>query len=149
MLVPILMESPANEASAQKIAKILGEFGVSTEMYVASSYKVPELVLDIISEFNQSNEEVVYITLVEGNNSLSGMVAANSIHPVIACPVFKDKADYLVNIHSTTMNEADIPSMCVMTPQNSAHAALRILSLSNSGLKKRITQHIQGIKEEF
>lgn len=149
MLVPILMESPTDEAYAQKIAKVLEEFGVKIEMYVASSYKVPELVLDIVNEFNQSNDNIVYITLARGSNGLSGMVSANAIHPVIACPIFKDKSDYLANIHSTTQYAKDVPSMCVITPENAAHAAIRILALTDKGLRKRVTQHIQEVKEGF
>jgi hypothetical protein len=28
-------------------------------------------------------------------------ISANSVHPVIACPPFKDKMDFMVNINST------------------------------------------------
>jgi len=149
MIVPILMGSKADEDHARIIAKIIEGFGIKTEVYVASAHKVPELVLGIVDDFNKSKEEVVYITIAGRSNGLSGVVAANSIHPVIACPPFKDRADYLVNIHSTTMMPSDTPSMTVVDPKNAAMAAIRILGLTNSKLQKRIAEHINEVKESF
>jgi len=149
MLVPIIMGSKSDEEHARKIAGILDQYGVKTEMYVASAHKVPEIVLDIVNDFNKSSEEIVYITIAGRSNGLSGVVAANSVHPVIACPPFKDRADYLTNIHSTLMMPSDTPCMAVIDPQNAAMAALRILALTDKKLKKRIADHINEVKESF
>ena len=149
MLVPILMGSKSDEPHARKIAETLTKFDVPVEIYVASAHKVPELVLNIIEDFNKSSDNICYITIAGRSNGLSGVTAANSIHPVIACPPFKDKSDYLVNIHSSTMMPSDTPSMTVVDPQNAAMAAMRILALSDKKLRKEITQHIKAIKEAF
>lgn len=149
MLVPILMGSKSDEEHARKIAGHLNKFGVKAELYVASAHKVPELVLDIVNDFNKSSEEICYITIAGRSNGLSGVVAANSIHPVIACPPFSDKADYLANIHSSTMMPSDTPAMVVVDPQNAAMAALRILALTDKKLRKQIAEHINKIKESF
>ena len=105
------MGSKVDEDHARKIADHLAEFGVKAELYVASAHKVPELVVDIVNDFNKSDDDIVYITIAGRSNGLSGVVAACSIHPVIACPPFKDKADYLANIHSSIMYPSDTPSM--------------------------------------
>jgi len=149
MLVPILLGSKVDQEHAEKIAKILNDFDIKTEIYVASAHKVPELVVDIVNDFNQSDEDIVYVTIAGRSNGLSGVVAACAVHPVIACPPFKDKADYLVNIHSTTMYPSNTPSMCVVDPQNAAHAVIRILALRNDKLRKRVEQHIREVKEAF
>lgn len=149
MLVPILMGSKKDEDHARKIAEHLDRFGVKAELYVASAHKVPELVLDIVTDFNKSSDDIVYITIAGRSNGLSGVVAANAVHPVIACPPFSDKADYLANIHSTTMMPSDTPSMTVVDPQNAAMAALRILAMTNKKLRKEVAEHISKIKESF
>lgn len=149
MLVPILMGSPVDKAHAEKIANILEDFGIKTEMYVASAHKVPEMVVDIVEDFNKSGEEIVYVTIAGRSNGLSGVVAAISIHPVVACPPFKDKADYLVNVHSSTMYPSNTPSMLVVDPQNAAHAVIRILALNNDGLRKKVAKHIAEVKDAF
>ena len=143
------MGSKADEEHARKIAGYLDQFGVKTEMYVASAHKVPEIVLDIVNDFNKSDDEIVYITIAGRSNGLSGVVAANSVHPVIACPPFKDRADYLANIHSTVMMPSDTPSLTVIDPQNAAMAAIRILALTDKKLKKKVAEHINEMKESF
>ena len=149
MLVPILMGSKIDEAHARKIAEYLEEFDVKTELYIASAHKVPELVLDIVNDFNKSGEDLVYITIAGRSNGLSGVVAANAIHPVIACPPFKDKSDYLANIHSTLLYPSDTPSMAVIDPQNAAMAAIRILALTSDSLRKKVAKRIVSVKDSF
>ncbi len=143
------MGSKADEEHARKIAAYLEPYGVKSEMYVASAHKVPEIVLDIVNDFNKSDDAICYITIAGRSNGLSGVVAANSVHPVIACPPFKDRADYLANIHSTLMMPTDTPNMAVVDPQNAAMAALRILALTDKKLRKKIAEHINEIKESF
>ena len=118
MLVPILMGSKSDESHARKIAEVLADYGVKTELYVCSAHKVPELVLEIVNDFNKTNDDICYVTIAGRSNGLSGVVAANSVHPVIACPPFKDKADYLANIHSSVQMPSDTPAMTVIDPQN-------------------------------
>lgn len=149
MLVPIIMGSKTDEEHARKIAGILEQYGVKAELYVASAHKVPELVLDIVTDFNKTNDDICYITIAGRSNGLSGVVAANSVHPVIACPPFSDKADYLTNIHSSIQMPSDTPAMTVIDPQNAAMATLRILALTDKKLKKKIAEHINEIKESF
>lgn len=149
MLVPILMGSKVDEAHARKIAEYLEEFDVKTELYVASAHKVPELVLDIVNDFNKSGDDICYITIAGRSNGLSGVVAANAIHPVIACPPFKDKDDYMANVNSSTLYPSDTPSMLVVDPQNAAQAAIRILALTNDKLRKKVARHINDIKEAY
>ena len=136
MLVPILMGSKSDEPHARKIAEHLSKFGIKAEPYVASAHKVPELVLDIVNDFNKSSDEIVYITIAGRSNGLSGVTAANSVHPVIACPPFSDKADYLANIHSSTIMPSDTPAMTVIDPQNAAMAAIRILALTDKANRR-------------
>jgi 5-(carboxyamino)imidazole ribonucleotide mutase len=143
------MGSKSDEAHARKIAEHLDRFGVKSELYVCSAHKVPELVLDIVNDFNKTNDDICYITIAGRSNGLSGVVAANSVHPVIACPPFSDKADYLANIHSSVQMPSDTPAMTVIDPQNAAMAAIRILALTDKGLRKQIAQHINEVKEAF
>ena len=149
MLVPIIMGSKVDETHARKIAGYLKEFDIKTELYVASAHKVPELVLDIVNDFNKSGDDIVYITIAGRSNGLSGVVAANAIHPVIACPPFKDKSDYLANVNSSTLYPSDTPSMFVADPQNAAHAAIRILALTNDKLRKKVAKYIADMKDSF
>ena len=126
MFIPIIMGSESDRSFAEKIAKKLDELEVPYNINVASAHKDPLKVLDIIKQY-EDDEKICFITIAGRSNALSGFVAANSKSPTIACPPFSDKADYLVNIHSSLQMPSNAPAMTVIDPGNAALAATRIL----------------------
>jgi len=125
----IIMGSESDQEFVQKITKTLDELKVSYQTHVASAHKNPKEVLKIIEENNSATEKICYITVAGRSNALSGFVAAQAKQPVIACPPFKDKQDYLINIHSTLQMPSKVPVLTVLDPGNAALAAKRILDL--------------------
>ena len=69
---------------------------------------------------------MVWVTVAGRSNALSGVVAANSKYPVIACPPFKDKDDMMVNINSTLQMPSKVPVMTILEPGNVALAIEKI-----------------------
>lgn len=149
MLVPILLGSAIDKEFAEKITTKLDMWGIPSKVMVASAHKVPERVFKIVSDYNKSDEDIVYVTIAGRSNGLSGVTAANSIHPVIACPPFKDKDDMWVNIHSTLQMPSDTPAITVLDPQNVVMAIVRIFALNNKDLKKKLEEHIKNLKSQF
>jgi len=96
---------------------------------VASAHKNTQLVLDTIKQYDACLEKVIYVTVAGRSNALSGVVAANSTRPVIACPPFVDKMDMLVNINSTLQCPSAVPVLTVLEPMNVALAIERIFIL--------------------
>ena len=127
-LVMIIMGSESDRKHADKIIEGLDLNKAGVRTLVASAHKVPELVLRTVSQLNESSEPVCYITIAGRSNALSGVVAGQSVHPVIACPPFSDKSDYLVNIHSSLQMPSLVPVMTVIDPGNAALAAMRVVS---------------------
>ena len=125
MKTVIIMGSTSDEPHAKKITDKLDEFNLPWEQHAASAHKEPLKVLEIL-EAHQSEKDLVYITIAGRSNALSGFVAANSEHPTLACPPFSDKADMLVNIHSTLQMPSNTPVMTVIDPGNCALAVKRI-----------------------
>lgn len=148
MKVKFLLGSKSDKDFTEKIVSHLNEWGVESEVIVASAHKVPEMVFDIVSKDNEEMN-LVYITVAGRSNGLSGVTAANSVHPVIACPPFKDKDDMMVNINSTLMMPSDTPVMTVVDPANAAMAAIRILAMNNDELKAKLKERISEIKKSF
>lgn len=149
MLVQFLLGSESDKPHAEKMTKILDEWNVQHDVKVASAHKVPERVLDIVTNLNASTEPVVYITIAGRSNGLSGVTAANSIHPVIACPPFSGKDDVMLNVGSSLMMPSDTPSVTVVDPQNAAMAAIRMLALTDKDLEEKVKDHIKTIKSKF
>lgn len=149
MKISIILASSSDQPYAEKILEVLKEFDLESEITVASAHKVPEKVVKKIEELNASKEPVVIITCVGLSNGLSGVVAASSVHPVIACPVFHDEGDYLINIHSTLQMPSEVPVMTVLNPKNAAIAAIKILALKDEGLRKKVERRIQSVKKRY
>ena len=122
------MGSTSDEPHAKKITDKLDEYGIIWEQYAASAHKEPVKVLDILSA-NKKNKDIVYITIAGRSNALSGFVAANSEFPTLGCPPFSDKADMLVNIHSTLQMPSNTPVLTVIDPGNCALAVKRIFGV--------------------
>jgi phosphoribosylaminoimidazole carboxylase PurE protein len=110
----IIMGSTSDEPHAKKITDKLDEYGIAWEQHAASAHKQPLKVLNI---------------LTANKNALSGFVAANCEFPTLGCPPFTDKADMLVNVHSTLQMPSNTPVLTILDPGNCALAVKRIFSV--------------------
>ena len=110
MKAVLIMGSTFDEPHAKKITDKLDDYGISWEQHAASAHKQPLKVLEILKN-NETEKDIVYITIAGRSNALSGFVAANSEFPTIGCPPFSDKADMLVNIHSTLQMPSNTPAV--------------------------------------
>ncbi|MAR96670.1 MAG: 5-(carboxyamino)imidazole ribonucleotide mutase [Candidatus Marinimicrobia bacterium] len=128
MKAVLIMGSTFDEPHAKKITDKLDDYGISWEQHAASAHKQPLKVLEILKN-NESEKDLVYITIAGRSNALSGFVAANSEFPTIGCPPFSDKADMLVNIHSTLQMPSNTPVLTVIDPGNCALAVKRIFGV--------------------
>ena len=128
MKVVIIMGSTSDEPHAKKITDKLDEYNINWEQHAASAHKQPLKVLEILTA-NKDEKDIVYITIAGRSNALSGFVAANSEFPTLGCPPFSDKADMLVNIHSTLQMPSNTPVLTVIDPGNCALAVKRIFGV--------------------
>ena len=128
MKAVIIMGSTSDEPHAKKITDKLDEYGITWEQHAASAHKQPLKVLAILTA-NKNEKDIVYITIAGRSNALSGFVAANSEFPTLGCPPFSDKADMLVNVHSTLQMPSNTPVLTVLDPGNCALAVKRILGV--------------------
>ncbi|MCS5647125.1 MAG: AIR carboxylase family protein [Candidatus Marinimicrobia bacterium] len=128
MKAVLIMGSTSDEPHAKKITDKLDDYRIAWEQHVASAHKQPLKVLEIL-ETNKDGEDIVYVTIAGRSNALSGFVAANSEFPTLGCPPFSDKADMLVNIHSTLQMPSNTPVLTVIDPGNCALAVKRIFGV--------------------
>ena len=128
MKTVIIMGSTSVEPHAKKITDKLDEYNIDWEQHAASAHKQPLKVLEILKA-NEDSKDIIYITIAGRSNALSGFVAANSNFPTLGCPPFSDKADMLVNIHSTLQMPSSTPVLTVVDPGNCALAVKRIFGV--------------------
>ncbi len=145
----LIMGSASDKDHAAKITSKLDEYGVAHEQHVASAHKVPEKVLAVLQANESSDEAICYITIAGRSNALSGFVSANTAYPVIACPPFGTKEDFIININSTLVMPSSTPALTVIDAGNAALAAARILGLSDADLLAKNRKYIEDVKASF
>ena len=128
-LIIIISGSIKDEKHVNNIKKYINELNIPYISEIASAHKNTYKVMNLIKRYNADDKKIIWITVAGRSNALSGVIAANSIFPVIACPPFSDKIDMTVNLHSTLQCPSDVPVMTVLEPSNVALCVKRIFSL--------------------
>ena len=129
--VVILAGSKKDWNHVDKIIKALLEKDKDIEVinHAISAHKQTEQVLETIKYYQEKYSRLVWVTVAGRSNALSGVVAANSSKPVIACPPFKNHTDMMVNLHSSLQCPSNVPVMTILEPGNVALAVRRIFNL--------------------
>ncbi len=145
--VVLLLGSERDLEFASTIARALDEYGVDHELRVASAHRAPRRLLEILEEYEESGEALVYITVAGLSDALSGLVAGSTRYPVIACPPDAEDRGW-PKAFSSAMTPRGVAVSLVLQPENAALAAAKILALSNPSLLKRIQGGIEARKRE-
>ena len=128
-LVVIISGSIKDEKHVNNIKTYITELNIPYISEIASAHKNTYKVMNLINKYNFEEKKIIWITVAGRSNALSGVIAANSIFPVIACPPFSDKIDMTVNLHSTLQCPSKVPVMVVLEPSNVALCVKRMFSL--------------------
>ena len=144
--VVILMGSKSDADLAKLIGDTLGTFGVKYEFRIASAHKTPGKLMEILKEYEKSDERLVYITVAGRSNALSGTVDANTTYPVIACPPYSDKFAGS-DLYSSLRNPSGVASAVVLEPESAALMAIKILAMGDDELSMRYLVHQQGLRD--
>lgn len=141
------MGSKSDADFAATIADSLRHFDIKCEFRIASAHRTPRELLKILEEYEKFEDKIVYITVAGLSDALSGLVAGFTKYPVIACP--PDSKKYRWNkVFSSTMTPRGVSVLFVAEPENAALAVVKILAISDSSLRKKITRYQQRKREE-
>jgi 5-(carboxyamino)imidazole ribonucleotide mutase len=131
--VVIIMGSKADLEWACQIENVLKSFEIETILRIASAHKVPLKCYNLIKEYEKEN--VVFITIAGMSNALSGFTDAQTHCPVIACPPYSDKFAG-ADLYSSIRMPSGVAPLTILSTENAALAAAKILGLSNPAIKK-------------
>lgn len=148
MKTVFVLGSDADKEFTAKMVDGLKAWGIESEVIVASAHKVPRKVADLVDNYNKI-DDVVFVGVAGRSNALSGVLAANSLHPVFACPPFKDQDDMMVNINSSLMMPSETPVMTVIDPTNLVLAVVKIFALKDADLKAKVVARIEEVRGKF
>ena len=141
--VLILMGSDSDAPTMQPAVDVLKEFGISSEMTVASAHRSPARVMKLVSEA-PSRGVKLFIVGAGAAAHLGGVVAAHTTLPVIGVPIDSSALKGLDALLSTVQMPGGVPVAAFGAgaggPVNAAWMAARILALSDAKIAERLVR---------
>ena len=150
--VAIMMGSQSDHPTMQAAADILKEFGVGYEMRVLSAHRTPQETAAYAKSLKGRGVKIV-IAGAGGSAALAGVVAAHTTLPVIGIPIETAAFNGLVSLLSTVQMPPGVPvaTVAVGKPgaKNAGILALRILSLSDEKIGKKLEQYREQQRDKI
>ncbi|MEV0617138.1 5-(carboxyamino)imidazole ribonucleotide mutase [Nonomuraea sp. NPDC050404] len=136
---------PVMKAAAEAVA----EFGVPFEADVVSAHRMPDEMIDYGRQAASRGLQVI-IAGAGGAAHLPGMLASVTPLPVIGVPVPLKYLDGMDSLLSIVQMPAGVPvaTMAVGGARNAGLLAVRILAVSDAGLRGRMEEFQVRLKEQ-
>jgi 5-(carboxyamino)imidazole ribonucleotide mutase len=151
-LVGIVMGSDSDWPKIKAVAWALDEFNVSYEVHVMSAHRTPDVVHQYATTAAGRGLKVI-VAAAGGAAHLAGVIAANTILPVIGIPVPTELSGGLDSLLSIVQMPGDVPVATVGVgsggPRNAGLLAVQILALSNVTLQGKLAAFKQKLAEKI
>jgi phosphoribosylaminoimidazole carboxylase PurE protein len=135
------MGSESDRPTLEEAARVLDEYGVSSEVVVRSAHRTPEATARWAKGARRRGIRVI-IAGAGGAAHLAGAVAAYSRLPVLGVPLASSPLGGFDALLATVQMPPGVPvgtlGVGVWGARNAAHLALRILALGDPELARRI-----------
>lgn len=140
-LVGIIMGSDSDWEIMKEATEVLLRFGVTHEVEVVSAHRTPKKMVEYADSAYKRGLKII-IAGAGGAAHLPGMVASLTTLPVIGVPVSTKNLKGLDSLLSIVQMPRGIPvaTMAIDNSTNAALLAVRILSISNDSLSKKLEQ---------
>ncbi|HYT69271.1 MAG TPA: 5-(carboxyamino)imidazole ribonucleotide mutase [Vicinamibacterales bacterium] len=149
--VLVLMGSDSDAPVMQAAVDTLKEFGISSEMTVASAHRSPARVMRLVSEAPARGVKV-FIVGAGAAAHLGGVVAAHTILPVIGVPIDSSALKGLDALLSTVQMPPGVPVATVSIGKpgatNAAVLAAQILAVGDSAMAKKLDTYKSQLAEK-
>src|SRR5688572_13922280 len=149
--VLILMGSDSDAPVMQAAVETLREFGISSEMTVASAHRSPARVMRLVAEAPARGVKV-FIVGAGAAAHLGGVVAAHTILPVIGVPIDSSALKGMDALLSTVQMPPGVPVATVSIGKpgatNAAVLAAQILAVGDKAMAEKLDQYKQKLAEK-
>lgn len=148
-MVSIIMGSTSDLPVMEKAAAFLNEMKVPFEMNALSAHRTPEAV-ESFAKGAQTRGLKVIIAAAGMAAHLPGVIAANTVLPVIGVPV-KSTLEGMDALLAIVQMPPGIPvaTVGIDAAQNAAILAVEMLSLSDGELADRFFVYKEGLKKKI
>ncbi len=146
MTVAIIMGSDSDWGVMKAAVDTLKNFGVETELTVASAHRTPDKVHDFV----KNSSAQIFIAAAGMAAHLAGVVASLTIKPVIGVPINSEPFKGLDALLSTVQMPGGVPvaTMAVNGAKNAALFAVEILALQDDTLAEKLSAYRNRLATE-
>lgn len=144
--VIIVMGSDSDLSVMKNAAELLEEFGVSFEMRILSAHRTPDAALCLAREARSKGAAVI-IAGAGGAAHLAGVLASETILPVIAVPIPGGTLGGLDALLSMVQMPSGVPvaTVAIGGARNAAILAVQILA----GVRPQLAERLETFKKEM
>ncbi|QDT40704.1 N5-carboxyaminoimidazole ribonucleotide mutase [Gimesia alba] len=146
-LVGVIMGSQSDWDTMKEAAAILEQFGVAHECRVVSAHRTPDWMNEYAKDAEKRGLEVI-IAGAGGAAHLPGMVAAQTVLPVLGVPVKSRALQGLDSLLSIVQMPGGVPvgtlAIGESGAKNAALLAIRILGNSRPELRTKMHEFCQN-----
>src|SRR3989344_1630858 len=138
-LVGILMGSDSDLPVMQEAAKILEELGIDSEVHTLSAHRTPEAVVEYVKK-SEADGYKAFICGAGGAAHLAGVVAADTVLPVIGVPIMNKTAQGVDALFSTAQMPPGGPvaTVAINGAKNAGILAVQIIGAGDMGVRNRV-----------
>lgn len=149
MKVGIIFGSKSDKDIMKNAAIALKEFEVDYEVHILSAHRVPERLMEVIQEMENSGTECI-IAGAGLAAHLPGVIASQTILPVIGVPI-RAALEGIDSLLSIVQMPKAIPvaTVGINNSYNAGMLAVQILSLKDLELKNKLMKYRKEMKEKF
>lgn len=142
MKVAIIMGSDSDMPVMEPAIKTLAEFGVASEVIVASAHRTPDKVHEFAATAAERGVGAI-IAAAGAAAHLPGVVASFTTLPIIGVPVNSTSLGGLDALLSIVQMPSGIPvaTMAINGAKNAALFAIQILATANPELKEKLISY--------
>ena len=145
-LVSVIMGSKSDWETLGHAAEMLARFGVPHECLVVSAHRTPDWMAEFAKGAEGRGIEVI-VAGAGGAAHLPGMVAAQTLLPVLGVPVQSHALNGLDSLLSIVQMPSGVPvgTMAIgkSGAANAALLAVRILATTRPALKEKLRQFVE------
>ncbi len=144
MGICVILGSKSDFERAKKALAVLSEFGISSEIHIASAHRT----LDLVERIVKNTQHEVFLVFAGLSAALPGVVASLTEKPVIGVPISgKVPFDSLLSMVQMP-GGVPVAVMGVDNAINGALFAIEILAMKDSRLIEKIKNYRRKMREK-
>lgn len=147
--VGIVMGSDSDLSIMKEAVKVLRQFGIESELIVASAHRTPYKALQYAEQAEEKGIDVL-IAGAGAAAALPGVLAAVTTVPVIGVPINATPLQGLDALYAIVQMPSGIPvaTVAINGAKNAGILAAQILAVKDAGLRQQLKEYKEKMAQE-